>query len=204
MAPTRATRSAVRERPAARHRASRPAVCRGLCWRLLAGLAVAGLWLVDSSAGPSRGDGRRAGHPGRHRHAARRSAAGLRLSGGTDAGPDGVRAGSGRVRPRLRARAADAAVARVDVHRPPAVRAQGPRQPRVHAEAGHADAGRDVSRRRDTRPAGSCRRTSCGPRPASRRDSTSTTRRFRRWPPTARSRRSSGPGRRRWPPPKPG
>ena len=90
---------------------------------------------------------KRAGHPRRHRYAARRSFAGLRLHGRTGAGSGCLRARGRRVRPGLRACAADAAFPRVDVHRPPALRAQGSRQPRVHVERRHSHAGVDVQGR---------------------------------------------------------
>ena len=86
-------------------------------------------------------------------------------------------------------------VPRVDVHRSPAVRAQGPRQPGVHACAmGTPTLAVDVPGARDTRPAGSSPRTCCAPRPASGRASTSTTRRFRRWPPIGRPAQVQRPG----------
>ena len=95
-------------------------------------------------------------------------------------------------------------VARVDVHRPAAVRAQGSRQPGVHAGARARLLWPRCFARRDTRPGDSFRRTCCGRRPASRRGSTSTTRRFRRWPRIGRSPRSSGQARKRLPPPRRG
>ena len=104
-------------------------------------------------AGRASGSGRRGRAAARvrahlDRHAPSRSAAGLRLRQGRDAGVLGLGQRGRRVRQRVRACAADAPVACLDVHGTAAVRAQGPRQPGVRARAGPADAGVVVSRRR--------------------------------------------------------
>ena len=99
------------------------------------------------------------------------------------------------VRARVRPRAADAAVARVDVHGPAAVRAQGARQPRLHARTRARDDGVTVPGAADSRRPGSCRPTCSGRKPACPRDSRRTTRRCRRWRPIDRRPRSCGPDR---------
>ena len=68
--------------------------------------------------------------------------------------PRRLRERRGGVRARLRARAADAAVTRVDVHRHAAIRARRPRQPRVHACRRQGDARVDLQSRRATPTAG--------------------------------------------------
>ena len=89
---------------------------------------------------------------------------------------------SGRVRARVRARAADAAVARLDVHRPAAVRAQGPRQPRLRARGRIHRRWRRSLRSRVCHRRVSPRPTCCGRKPASRGVSPSMTRRCRQPP----------------------
>ena len=106
---------------------------------------------------------------------------------------DGVREGSGRLRPRLQPRAPDAAVACLDVHRPPAIRARGARQSRVHA-ARRARRRWPRVRAPAIRPPASCPRTCCAPTPASLRGSTHSTRRFPRGRrPIARTGPAAGP-----------
>ena len=149
MTPNRDKPSAVKSGPAAPPTGpTRPSICRAFLRRLSRGPhrgrapGMAALRRASRLAGI-----RRTGHPGRHRYASRRSVAGVRLSGRTDAGPDGVRARRRRIRPRLRARATDAALPRVDVHGAPSLRAQGPRQPGVHVERpGTPTLAGDVSR----------------------------------------------------------